>query len=154
MKSTALFLHLSHELQCSLHRLKRGGLRSLWHSTKRPRETTLALTLYRKTNTSKRVDNWLIPSFLGHPKFTENICIILFSGRYAAITIRIATTGTQTSDAEAQVEAIEEMEQQDQHHGSAQHCMDGAFLRGVTHGHTQSGLVGGFFRSQNKAPKA
>lgn len=43
-------------------------------------------------------------------------------------------------DAEAKVEAIEKMDQKDQHHRSAKHCMDSSLLRWLTHSDTQSCL--------------
>ncbi len=46
-------------------------------------------------------------------------------------------------DAEAEVEAIEKMDQKDQHHRSAKHCMDSSLLWWFTHRHTQSCLCRG-----------
>lgn len=58
-----------------------------------------------------------------------------FPQAYLIISVDL-TWVTSGLNAEAQIEAIEEMDQQDQHHRSAQHCMDGSFLGGVTHGHS------------------
>ena len=74
-------------------------------------------------------------NILGHPGFS-----LFFPHHEGILDLNMSHILGGASNAEAQIEAIEEMEQQDQHHRSAQHCMDGSFLRGVTHGHTQGGL--------------
>jgi hypothetical protein len=73
-------------------------------------------------------------NILGHPGFS-----LVFPHHEGILDLNMSHI-LGASNAEAQIEAIEEMEQQDQHHRSAQHCMDGSFLGGVTHGHTQGGL--------------